>query len=202
MQTCNDTYIEKLNVKLCKYLLGVHKSSTNNAVRGELGRYPLLINILNHAIRYFNRIDALAIDSLVKLSCVDSVVRSLNTSWISFMKKFLDIFSGSVSHFDNMKKIYRDSWSSLIESYEKDGKLRVYSQFKKKFHLENYVVQFPLHIRRNLTKLRISAHSLAIETGRYTRPQKTDINKRLCFYCKNVESEFHMVFECNLYNDE
>ena len=31
---CNDSPIERLNVKLCRYLLGVHKKSSNNAVRG------------------------------------------------------------------------------------------------------------------------------------------------------------------------
>ena len=202
MQTCNDSPVEKLNVKLCKYLLGVHKSSTNNAVRGELGRFPLLINALNHSVRYFNRIDSLAINSLVKLSCMDDVVRSLDTSWISTMNKIIDTFSGPDSYLANMQKVYSDSWSTLIQSYDTDGKLRVYSQFKKHFHLENYLVQFPLYVRRNLTKLRISAHSLAIETGRYTRPNKTDIDKRLCFHCKSIESEFHVVFDCNLYNDE
>ena len=35
---CNNSPIEKLNIKLCKYILGVPKSSTNDAVRGELGR--------------------------------------------------------------------------------------------------------------------------------------------------------------------
>ena len=36
-------YIEKLNVKLCKYVLGVSRKSCNDAVRGELGRYPLVL---------------------------------------------------------------------------------------------------------------------------------------------------------------
>jgi hypothetical protein len=41
------TNFEKLNNGLCKYMLGVHKKSSNLAVKGELGRFPLLINILD-----------------------------------------------------------------------------------------------------------------------------------------------------------
>ena len=48
MDICNNSPIERLNVKMCKYLLGVHRKSTNDAVRGELGRFPLLITILNN----------------------------------------------------------------------------------------------------------------------------------------------------------
>ena len=35
--------IEKINVKFCKYLLGINKKASNLAVRGELGRYPLFL---------------------------------------------------------------------------------------------------------------------------------------------------------------
>jgi hypothetical protein len=34
---------EKLNIKLAKYLLHVTKYASNDAVLGELGRYPLYI---------------------------------------------------------------------------------------------------------------------------------------------------------------
>ena len=62
-------------------------------------------------------------------------------------------------------------------------------------------MQFPLHKRRNLTKLRISAHQLAIETGRYAQP-KTPIDKRICFHCGLLEDEFHFIFQCSLYDEE
>ena len=102
-------------------------------------------------------------------------------------------------------RIAMHTWKENLESCT--GKLRTYSKFKKDLVLENYVLQFPLHIRRNLSKLRISAHNLAIETGRYIKdksPSARDINKRLCFHCKSksVESELYLIFECHLYNSE
>ena len=41
---CDRLPYEKINVKLCKYILGVAKHATNAAVLGELGRYPLPSN--------------------------------------------------------------------------------------------------------------------------------------------------------------
>jgi hypothetical protein len=54
-----------------------------------------------------------------------------------------------------------------------------------------------------LTKFRISAHNLAIETGRYTKP-KTPVEQRLCIHCnkREIESEQHFLLVCPLYNTE
>ena len=84
-----------------------------------------------------------------------------------------------------------------------DNKLRTYSIYKEKFALEPYTLQGPVRIRRNITKLRISAHSLAVETGRYTRPKTLRVN-RTCHLCNNIEieDEFHMFLRCPFYNDE
>ena len=71
MTICNDSPFEKRNVKLCKYLLGVQKKSTNNAVRGELGIFPILIQALKRAYHYSQRFRSLSIDSLLNLSCTD-----------------------------------------------------------------------------------------------------------------------------------
>ena len=43
-----------------------------------------------------------------------------------------------------------------------------------------------------LSKFRLSAHRLRIETGRHTKP-KTLLEKRKCHTCNNLEDEFHDV---------
>ena len=201
--TCNDSPIERLNVKLCKYLLGVHKKSTNNAVRGELGRYPLLINVLENSVRYYTRILNASSDSLVKLSCSDREICLYEKSWISIISKLRATF-GQNTMKAHMLDLYKENWESLMNSFsnDPDSKLRTYAKYKKYFCTENYVLQFPQSIRRNLTKLRISAHTLAIETGRYTKPLKTPIVKRTCFHCNQIEDEFHLIFNCELYAAE
>jgi hypothetical protein len=38
--------LEKLNISMGKYVLGVNKRTTNLAIYGELGRYPLYIDTI------------------------------------------------------------------------------------------------------------------------------------------------------------
>ena len=47
---------EKLHLKFCKYILGVSSKATNLAVRGETGRYPLLIQIIANMFKYLTHI--------------------------------------------------------------------------------------------------------------------------------------------------
>ena len=55
--------------------------------------------------------------------------------------------------------------------------------------------------RNALAQLRLSSHSLHIETGRYSR-NRLDRNQRLCHLCSNgdIEDEYHFVFIC-IYTD-
>ena len=40
---CGDLIAERLHVKFCKYVLEVSRRSTNIAIAGELGKYPLFL---------------------------------------------------------------------------------------------------------------------------------------------------------------
>ena len=90
---CNDLIIEKLNIKACKFILGLNKHSTNAAARGELGRFPLLfsiiINMINYWIRLFNSNDELLQEAL-KLSV--NMHENKKYSWISNIYSILDFF--------------------------------------------------------------------------------------------------------------
>ena len=53
--------------------------------------------------------------------------------------------------------------------------------------------------RTALTRLRLSSHSLHIETGRHTG---TDREDRICTLCRTgVEDESHFLITCPMYND-
>ena len=52
------------------------------------------------------------------------------------------------------------------------------------------------------TRLRLSNHSLLIETGRHLRP-KLERHERKCFICRDeIENELHFVIKCPLYSSE
>ena len=48
--------IEKVHIHACKRVLNVSDSACNNAVMGDLGRYPLYINTAKRCMKYWLRI--------------------------------------------------------------------------------------------------------------------------------------------------
>ena len=79
---------------------------------------------------------------------------------------------------------------------ENDRKLYFYSLIKKNFGLEKYLkyIQNPFE-RREITKLRISAHKFPVETGRYTN---TEHDLRICPLCTcGVGDEMHYFTVCS-----
>lgn len=102
--------------------------------------------------------------------------------------------------------------SNLINNFDRhweyskstSPKLLFYHQVKTKFNREPYLNDVKRFTDRTaLTQLRISAHDLKIETGRYTNQSHEE---RLCDWCQlvtssiNVENEKHALLECDLYN--
>ena len=49
--------------------------------------------------------------------------------------------------------------------------------------------------------MRVSSHRLCIETGRWTKPNRTPVNERICTLCNKLEDEFHFIIECTRYVD-
>ena len=93
--------------------------------------------------------------------------------------------------------MYKTFWRNKLENEAvlKKGKLRTFYSFKSVFQKEIYldVVRDRSH-QQALTKLRISAHKLEIENGRYS---KKSIADRLCKKCfqNKVEDDrnsFHL----------
>ena len=52
LNMCDKLPQVKLHLKFCKYILGVSSNATTLAVRGETGRYPILIQILANMFKY------------------------------------------------------------------------------------------------------------------------------------------------------
>ena len=77
------------------------------------------------------------------------------------------------------------------------SKLRTYAKVKTEIGIEKYLIQIKnTDVRSKVTKLRLSNHRLAIETGRHTNP-KTPKEERFCPFCQGeVEDEYHFLFEC------
>lgn len=163
-------------------------------------------------------------DSIVSKAYVDmySSMSHSNHNWVTYLE-LIKFFFNMINYWENqgyaqphktakllrntMKRLYENDWSVAVghSSCNNAGnKLRTYQSFKTKFGLENYILfGKSIHMRQNFTKLRISAHSLKIETGRYLRP-KIPPEERICVCCKagECEDEFHFIMKCSLYDEE
>ena len=55
-----------------------------------------------------------------------------------------------------------------------------------------------------ISKLRLSAHNLLIETGRYAKPRSLPRSERICKHCNFncIENKFHFLSRCFLYETE
>ena len=102
---------------------------------------------------------------------------------------------------DNLYKNFSICWEKVKAN---SSKLSFYHQCKTKFKNESYLSDVKnFNDRAALTRIRISAHDLKIETGRYSNQA---LEERNCIWChitmnKNiVENEQHFLLECDLYN--
>ena len=81
------------------------------------------------------------------------------------------------------------------------NKLRTYKLFKHQFQLEKYLLCINITKHRiALTKLRVSSHCLAIETGRHHKPTSLPVDQRLCVECGVLEDEVHFLCDCVRYS--
>ena len=163
---------------------------------------------MQHSFNFYSRAIFLGESHFMKHACNSS------GSWFSLLDKIIEKYQVSTEHhtfgsptdsvpiLNNMMNIYESLWYQNI-TRSADNKLRTYSSIKTKFFLEPYIIHTGTSKRRNITRLRISCHPLAVETGRYNKP-KTPIGQRLCEHCDlgQIENEHHMIFVFPFYTDE
>ena len=90
------------------------------------------------------------------------------------------------------------NWQSRLEN---SSRALLYSQIAT-FRFQPYLETFNCTKFCNaITRLRVSSHRLAIETGRWQRPASIPITERKCRTCGILEDEYHFVLECTLYKE-
>ena len=151
-----DWEFEKLNLKFCKYILGVTKKYTNIAVLSELGIYP--IRLLIHIYMYWHILENSPSELLSRAftelkSIVDKTTSSCNNSWYSNLLFYSDNLGIDLNICKNLsrnkfkillkKKLllnFQDCWSEIRDTCLVDkGKLDTYFTFKTSYNYENYL---------------------------------------------------------------
>ena len=91
-----------------------------------------------------------------------------------------------------LRRILKNQWYSSWVKYSQD-KLKLYRTLKEWPGFEIYTTLNNPKLWQAITKLRISAHKLSIEIGRYD--QKTQM-ERICRLCyEGIDNETYYIFE-------
>ena len=217
---------ELLNQRVCRLVLSVQKKASRLAVLGELGRYPVFLKALIHCLKY----EWCLSSQSNQPSLISGALREMGNlemagfdCWlrrINQIKKILGLpnfpaYMTSVAVSKAIKShvqgVFERFWLDEINKVRISGngqdcnKLRFYKQFKGSFTTEPYIdLVKNRNQRSSLTRMRISAHHLAIETGRWTKPIPTPMANRLCKYCSEeaVDSEAHFLLHCPTFNEK
>ena len=98
LHLCDNFALENVHTKFCKYLLYVNRYSSNAAVKGELGRYPVLTGLLCHSVKYYMALRERNDESLVLKSYQQNCnLADKNIAcWYSCLRHLL----GKMSHSD------------------------------------------------------------------------------------------------------
>ena len=170
-----DKYVyENVHTTFCKQILRLPKRSSNIAVKLELGRRPIIINVIVSVIIFFNRLESMSDDRLVKqIYNVTKLSRYSITKAVNFVCNFLDIDKDNYNLHNERDRqclpnevknslivLYDDEWYTSLNNDERKNcygnKLRTYRKFKKVNELEPYLkFETKPILRTNLTKMLI-----------------------------------------------
>lgn len=199
---------EKLYLAFSKFVLGVNRRTSNAAVRGELGTYPMYIRVLQTMFKFHERLSNRPAESLLGKAytmCVN-LHKNNRSGWFTSIVKTLDYCNMRLGHTDHktlemsLRARYRAHWRIVIEE---GSKTQLYKDLENDISFCRYLTDIKnKNCRRAFTKVRVSAHTLAVETGRYTKP-KTERHMRICRYCNlgQIEDETHFLVTCPLYQE-
>ena len=202
--------------------LGVHPRTTNIALYGETGRYPILIDQSIAAVKYQHRLEFSCENRLLN-KFYDNLKNKeqalIKGSLVGFCENVNDTLGLSKPHTQKSTlRCTRQIRSKLCGRFQeywhrsinvdhsklggKGNKLRTYKTFKTVFKEETYLTIANFEMRRKLAQFRLSAHKLAIETGRYNGKNRYVLpENRLCQSCNGhkMEDEQHFLMECHKY---
>ena len=207
--------LEILHRKYLKHILGVSGKTVNNMVYGELGRYPLEIQIKERVVGYWGRL-IMGKEGKTSRKMYDYLLtlyhEGLYTSpWLKLVKGiFLECnmthiwdkqgtcnicpktIKGDIAN--KLKELYVVKWK---EELTQMSSCDVYTELKHEFKLEKYLLNLDIGLRRIVSGFRTNNNRLPKITGRYMKP-KVERHQRVCTLCNDgkVGDEYHLIFEC------
>ena len=96
-----------------------------------------------------------------------------------------------------IQDMFIQDWRSVLDF---SSRASLYCNLSNMFCFKSYLESIcVVKFRIVLTRLRIAAHRLLIETGRWVKPKSIALENRKYITCNLIEDEFHFVFVCPMY---
>ena len=172
--------IERIHLRFCKRILKIPVNACTAGVYGELARYPLYVARYCRIIQYWCKV--IHTDNIILSKLYDLALNDFNNgkkNWVSRVK-YLLVYFGYSDVFYNLNHSSVKSFQCIFKqrvldcfvqewygSLDQSVVLEEYRHFKHSFTYEYYLDVVPYDIRFYITRIRLSAHSLRIQTGRY-----------------------------------
>ena len=206
---------EILQRTMAKRILGMKERTTNEAVLGELGWWPLKARRDMIRLRYWHKLLKMDKNRLPRMIYDWGKDNSdNNNSWIAYTKRLLENLKLNEYWLKQKITITTAEWNKIIHVKIQDReqkewrqrallkpKLRTYIKYKKILKEEDYLKNEDSIGRRMLARIRSGTNNLRIETGRYERPRQIE-KFRICKVCmRETEDEEHFLNRCKAYED-
>ena len=198
-----DQPYEKVHTKFLKFALGISKNASNNAIRAELGRFPLEIKLQQKLIKYWHRLEIMDPNKYPTLNEAYKVCKQQNHPWYANIENIL--LSNGLGHIMKNPTLFTESsviqvtktiledqyiqkWDEKAKSSEKLQNL--YRLKQKEYGLSSYLVDEHLSIDDRCLMTRIRTGCSKLNTHKYT-------DNKLCSLCGQTdETTQHLLLLC------
>ena len=199
--------VEKVHTQFLKRILGCDIHSPNHMIRAEVGKRPLIYDVITRSVLYIKHVDSIA-GSFANTALDYEASLEDETNILSLVRQFTPYYKETnyltpKSKYEikqNIKHVYDEFWKLQLSAMSKSD---TYLHIKEHVSFEKYLSAVKnQHHKIALSRFRMSCHPLMIEKGRHYKPPLERINRK-CPNCKNqIEDECHFLITCQLYKNE
>ena len=178
----SNSSVSNIQLMFLRIILGVSKKSSKWAILSETGELPLISRVSINIIKYWFHLVSSS-SPILHAALQTNIALSNNgcKNWYATVKKLMTFFNidhllyttDEVEICYQQKKVkqilrdkYKEYWEQEVNS-KREGKLSFYTQHVKENCLQEYLKcpSLPQKLRKVITRFRIGAHKLPVETG-------------------------------------
>lgn len=204
---------EKVHANFCKFTLGVSKYASTTLSYGELGRFPIEINVISQCVLYWLRMEIGSKNLLLQEAYEEC--KNENHEWMLSLRHIL-IKNGLGHIMSNGKNLHKNYVKAKVNNRLKDQYIQVYNSYvlsnkrgnskvigicteNTEYKQRQYLTLiYNSYIRSTITKLRID-NNKSLECMK-RNPRLPKIVEEKCTHCNVLDDVSHMLLHCSKNN--